>query len=319
MKQMISELAVQYFWFQNGGQQGWVATDGSEIKILHPGKWNMYDGPDFYQAQWKRHGVLSNGVVEIHVQSSDWQRHGHERHPLYQGVDLHVVAEDDAMQNYAAHTISLSQNGISLPQIISSIQMADVRDKEIFEWKRRVSRYRSWVLEYGEPMASWIALSRAMGCHIHGDEMEHLAKHIPWQHSELLEGSLQFITAYFLRRAGFLNEVNAVDAYAQSLLTLSESVQSLSIFWKRKCRPHNRAVLRVVQLASLYHRCSGLDISTIQWSILYEALMQLEISDYWKYHYGIGQSMKLVGVHLSSARAESIVINAFGHRSVDER
>jgi len=318
MKQMISELAVQYFWFQNGGRQSWNATDGSEIKILNPGKWNVYDGPDFYQAQWRRQGVLTQGAVEIHVQSSDWQRHGHVQHPLYQNVDLHVVAEDDALQRYAHHTICLSQNGISLAQIISSIQTANVRDHEIFEWKKRAFRYQGWVLEYGEPVASWIAIARALGCHIHGDEMEYLAKHIPWLDVKLQESSFLETTAYFLRRAGWLDLDNAKDAYAQALWIYSEEVIPLPIIWKRKCRPNNRAILRVVQLASLYDRCKRMDLSRMRWSEVYEALISLEISEYWKYHYTLGQSMKPLGVHIPSSRAESIVYNAFGHRAVDE-
>ena len=313
MKKEISELAVQYFWFQKGTQQLWMAKDGREINILHPGRWNVYDGPDFYQAQWEDRGICQQGMVEIHVQSSDWMRHGHHQQPQYLAVDMHVVAEDDTDHQYAPTTISLSANGVGIAQILASIQQANVRDMEIFQWERRMSRYQQWVVSFGEYNARWIALSRAMGCHIHGDELEYWAKNIPWEDEGLRQSSLLELTGRFLKRAGFLSGKQPDNAYLMGLLAAGEGVESLNILWKKKCRPNNRALLRVVQLACVYDRCRHLDIRHCAWSELYEILVTIQVPLYWRFHYAVGQTMKELTTSISRSMAEKMIYNAFGH------
>ena len=66
-----------------------------KLVVLSPGTWNLEAGPDFKNAKFELDGRIISGDVELHLCSSDWKRHGHERDPAYANVILHVVADDD--------------------------------------------------------------------------------------------------------------------------------------------------------------------------------------------------------------------------------
>lgn len=72
-----------------------LTTEGIPITVIKPGIRNRGDGPDFRQARMVMDKLEWNGSVEVHVQSGDWHRHGHQRDPAYDGVILHVVWEED--------------------------------------------------------------------------------------------------------------------------------------------------------------------------------------------------------------------------------
>ena len=72
-----------------------LTTDGRVIEILDPGLQNRNAGPDFFNAKVKIGGTLWVGNVEIHLRSSDWYRHGHDKDQRYNNVVLHVVDTAD--------------------------------------------------------------------------------------------------------------------------------------------------------------------------------------------------------------------------------
>ena len=66
------------------------------IQIVDFGEYNAFEnGPDFIGAKVKMGNLLWCGTVEIHVKSSDWDRHGHQFDPNFDNVILHVVHEHD--------------------------------------------------------------------------------------------------------------------------------------------------------------------------------------------------------------------------------
>lgn len=71
------------------------AIDGQAVEILWRGRKNLDAGPDFLDALIRIGGRLRDGDVELHVRSSDWRAHGHERDPHYARVILHVVIDAD--------------------------------------------------------------------------------------------------------------------------------------------------------------------------------------------------------------------------------
>ena len=65
------------------------------IEIIDVGIPNPNAGADFSNAKIKLDNLIWAGDVEIHLRSSDWNRHQHHKNEAYNNVILHVVAECD--------------------------------------------------------------------------------------------------------------------------------------------------------------------------------------------------------------------------------
>jgi hypothetical protein len=71
-------------------------TSGESIQILNSGQLLQLAGPDFFNAQIIIGNQKWAGNIEIHIKSSDWYVHNHEKDSAYDSVILHVVWEHDA-------------------------------------------------------------------------------------------------------------------------------------------------------------------------------------------------------------------------------
>jgi len=71
--------------------------DGFAIKVLSRGEINSNSGPDFFNAMIRIDDTVFAGNVEIHVNSSDWYRHGHHTDRAYDNVILQLVLNRDAV------------------------------------------------------------------------------------------------------------------------------------------------------------------------------------------------------------------------------
>ena len=118
----MKEAFLHYLWrFQKFSKSNLVTTDSRSIQILDPGKLNEGAGPDFSSAYIYLVKLHWNGAVELHVLSSDWYRHGHQKDPNYDGVVLHVVWENDSDVCYT--------NGNAIP----TLQLLDFVTEQEFQ------------------------------------------------------------------------------------------------------------------------------------------------------------------------------------------
>ena len=58
-------------------------TDGLSVEVLDSGLHNTHAGPAFFNAKLKIGDTLWVGNVEIHLNASDWDRHGHQHDANY--------------------------------------------------------------------------------------------------------------------------------------------------------------------------------------------------------------------------------------------
>lgn len=94
----LDERLVQAIWADQLLRGAELSTaSGKAVQVLEPGRWNTGRGPDFLDARIVVAGEVLQGDVEIHVESADWHRHGHDRDFEYNRTVLHAVlrASDD--------------------------------------------------------------------------------------------------------------------------------------------------------------------------------------------------------------------------------
>lgn len=71
------------------------ATTGEKLSVRNFGEYNFDSGPDFFNGAVMIDDILHHGNIEMHVNSSDWIKHGHQFDPAYNNVILHVVYNHD--------------------------------------------------------------------------------------------------------------------------------------------------------------------------------------------------------------------------------
>lgn len=95
----LQEKTLYHTWlFQNFQQERLKTVCGKPLSIIDPGKRNLFEGPDFKNAQLLIGDRLVTGDVEIHVHNSDWYAHQHQYDPVYNNVILHVVVENSGSE-----------------------------------------------------------------------------------------------------------------------------------------------------------------------------------------------------------------------------
>ena len=93
---LFTEDFLHYVWkFRLYDRTGLLTTDGDELEIFSAGIHNTDSGPDFHNARIRVADTVWAGNVEVHLSSSDWQKHKHTVDSAYNNVILHVVYRDD--------------------------------------------------------------------------------------------------------------------------------------------------------------------------------------------------------------------------------
>ncbi|MDX2110465.1 MAG: DUF2851 family protein [Verrucomicrobiota bacterium] len=147
----VSELLLQKIWAQREFSQDHLATnEGQSLEIIHPGRWNRQEGPDFRGAELKIGGEIRRGDVEVHFHMKDWAAHGHGTNPEFRDVVLHVVLFPP--QSLASPAMTEGVNAIPvfvlLPHLLHDIEeYANLDSLGAFE--EIMARAAVW-LEYPE-------------------------------------------------------------------------------------------------------------------------------------------------------------------------
>ena len=70
-----------------------TSTDGREVVVENPGRWNLEAGPDFLDAVLRigPGECTLHGDIELHIRPLDWRHHGHAADRRYQRVIAHVT------------------------------------------------------------------------------------------------------------------------------------------------------------------------------------------------------------------------------------
>jgi hypothetical protein len=109
----MREELLHFIWKHKKFRTGQLRTTlGYPLQIRDLGTHNFVSGPDFLNARIEIDSQLWVGNVEIHIKSSDWYGHHHDRDENYNNVILHLVWKEDVKVYRATgeeiHTLVLS-------------------------------------------------------------------------------------------------------------------------------------------------------------------------------------------------------------------
>jgi len=282
----MQEDFLWYVWKRQYFQKDGLCThDQQPLQILKTGFHNHDAGPDFEQAHIQLENVTWVGQVEMHLKSSDWEKHGHQTDPHYDAVILHVVWEHDAevtkptgeqvpvleLKNIVDKELLHKYNALkgALPMFIpceKSWAIAPQLQKTMMLERaltNRLERKSDILLQWFSANTNdweetaWQWLAWCFGFKLNQDPMLQLAYRAPLSLLKKVHASGGSLEAVLLALGGLfdhLPKVNIVGEWqreADFLLRKHGLQAEQPLAWKRlKTRPGNFPAVRVLQLAA---------------------------------------------------------------------
>ena len=337
----MTEQLLQYIWqFKFFNHHQLFSTDGQAVSIIHPGIHNSNQGPDFLDAKIKLDNTLWAGSIELHLFSSQWNRHKHSQDKNYKNVILHVVWQEDEKIALPFATLIL-QDRISAVMLKKySDMMANpafvpcyrhlpsIRSITLTAWKERLlverlqtrAGYIHNLLQQNHhhwEETFWWMIARNFGITVNSEAFEKIARSIPLNIIGKHKLNIIQLEALLLGQAGLL-ENNLKDDYPLLLkkeyLFLKKKYSLLQpavhIMFLRM-RPANFPTIRLAQLAALLQKSQHL-LSVILHSDSLkeiELLLQVTANDYWHYHYSLNDDATYKPKSLGKQMIQNILIN----------
>lgn len=340
----MNEDFLHYLWKYRLFNKLLQTTEGETIEILSPGIHNHHAGPDFSDARLRIGQAMWAGNVEIHVNTSDWLKHGHQHDPAYDNVVLHVVYHHD-LPGFESRIPVLQLRGFFDENLFfkyhrfietrlwvpcaAQINIVPETDKALWLERMLIERLERKAdlihvfLETGKnnwEEALYVTLARSFGFNVNALPFEMLARSLPYKVIARHTGNPFQTEALILGQSGLLtSEVS--DPTAQALLAeyefLRKKYQLIPIaahLWKfLRLRPVNFPTIRLSQFAALLGKHSQL-LSKITSCKTIEELENLfagvETSEYWRNHYNFDSKTVKKSKRLGHDAIHLILINA---------
>lgn len=342
----MKEDFLHYLWkFKKFDTLNLKTFNGEEITIVNVGQYLELAGPDFFNAQIVIGNQKWAGNVEIHLKSSDWYVHHHERDEAYSNVILHVVWEHDIeifrsnnteipvleIKKYVDASTIANHQSLTTPKswIFCEKQLKSIDVFILKNWQERLfferlERKSKPIFELLESTNNdweavlFLLLAKNFGLNTNGEIFLKIAQSIPFSIIRKESFEVENIEALLFGFVGLLDSEKE-DNYFKDLKfrhyyllhkyqiekTIIEPVQ----FFKH--RPDNFPTIRLSQLANLYQSQQNLfsKICT-QNSVesIYETF-EISASSYWLNHYQFDKESPKKKKKLSKSFIDLIIIN----------
>jgi hypothetical protein len=342
----MKEEFLHYLWkFKKFDTTNLISSNGEKITIEKSGNYLQLAGPDFFNAQITIGNQKWAGNVEIHIKSSDWYLHNHERDSNYDSVILHVVWEHDVeihrinnteipvliLKNYVAKETLDNYNSLIAPKnwIYCEKQLCSVDEFVLLNWQERLfferlerkSKPIETLLEHTNQ--DWEAilfclLAKNFGLNTNGESFFKVATSIPFSIIRKESAVLQNFESLLFGKAGLL-DLDKEDMYYKTLrsnydyLLQKHQFETTPIiplqFFKH--RPDNFPTIRLSQFANLYFTQQQLfsriiDANSIE--SMYQ-IFNVAVSEYWETHYQFDKVSPKKRKSLSKAFIDLLIIN----------
>jgi hypothetical protein len=344
---MKNEDFIHYIWqYQQFEKSNLRTTEGQRLEVLKTGNRNVNSGPDFENARFSIDDIEWIGKVEIHIKSSDWNRHQHHLDPAYENVVLHVVWKHDTevlrsdnttiptlevknlvFQNTLLKYENLIKNTEAIPCQFHLTEVSDLAkismiEKALAHRLQQKSEGLDELLkatntDYEE--LAYRVFARNMGFKLNSDVFLRLAEVLPFKIIQKHRGNLIQIEALFFGQAGFLDE--AKDEYSNLLAKeysflaqkygLTNTKLERSQWRFLRTRLGNFPTVRLSQMAAVLNQPQGLFSLFLEDSSKenIEKVLRVLPSDYWQKHYDFGKKSETPLRGIGKSSIENLLIN----------
>lgn len=337
----MTEQLLQYIWqFQYLNTNQLVTTAGEHVVVLKKGELNRNQGPDFTNASVKIGDTVWAGNIELHINSSHWQQHGHSADNNYQNIILHVVWRHDIdlhlpfptleLQPYVSSILLSRYNQLmNIPAFIPCEKnIHQIKEITWLAWKERlmierlqakaavINGFLKETNSHWEEVCWWM-MARNFGMKVNSDAFEKIARSVPINLLAKHKNQLIQIEALLLGQACLLAN-SAGDKYVEMLQREYGFLQNKyrlspvhSPVYHLRMRPANFPAVRLAQLAALVHQSSHLFSTIIEQEDIkkVKALLDVTANDYWHYHYVPGEPTEFKEKRTGSQLIDNIIIN----------
>lgn len=342
----MKEDFLHYLWrFKKFDTLNLKTSNLEEITISKAGQYLQLAGPDFFNAQITIGNQKWAGNVEIHVKSSDWYVHHHEKDAGYENVILHVVWEHDTeifrsdnseipvleLKNYVSPSILDNYQKLVAPKswIFCEKELIEIPEFLLKNWQERLfferlERKSKPILELLEHTNNdWEAvlfqlLAKNFGLNTNGEIFLKIAQSIPFAVIRKESFEVENLEALLFGAAGLL-DTEKEDVYFKDLkfryfyllhkYQIDKSCIEPVQFFKH--RPDNFPTIRLSQLANLFHKQQNLfskisDLNSLE--AIYE-IFRVSVTSYWETHYQFDKESPKKKKALSKSFMDLLILN----------
>ncbi len=334
------EKLLQFIWqFQYFNSAHLQTTSGENVTVVHPGKLNKDQGPDFKDAKIKIGNTLLAGSVELHIKTTDWFRHKHQNDPNYSNVILHVVFENDCphedlpvleLQPHISNFLLTRYNALMNASDFIPCQhsIGGVKELTWLSWKERLlverlTRKSAYVLKLLQQSNQhweetfWWMIARSFGVKVNTDAFEAIARSISVNVLAKHKSQIHQLEALLFGQASLLQSEFNEDypkllqreyRFLQKKYDLKPVHASLLFL---RMRPGNFPTIRLAQMAALVQSSSHLFSKILETDNLKDVkkLFDVTANDYWHYHYSFDQGSSFKKKKLGEEMINNLLIN----------
>ena len=342
----MKEDFLHYVWqYKKFDFSDLKTTQNENLTIINSGFYSQLAGPDFFNAQIQIDSQKWAGNVEIHLKSSDWYVHNHEKDSNYDSVILHVVWEHDTpifrkdnseiavleIKHYILNKELDNYNKLASAKswIYCENEIATTDNFVFKNWLERLffERLERKSIPINQSLvqtdSNWeavlfVMLAKNFGLNTNGDIFLNIATSIPFAIIRKESFDPENLEALLLGRANLLedckqdlyyNELQKRYNYLKTKYQLNEVFINEVQFFKH--RPDNFPTIRLVQLAQLYHQQQNLFSQVIAIKSAEECykLFNISVTGYWETHYQFDKISPKKRKALSKAFIDLLLIN----------
>ena len=337
----MKEEFLYYVWENRLIDKDLQTIEGEQVDILETGYRNTNSGPDFLEAKIQIGDKLWAGHVEIHVKSSDWNRHHHQNDKAYKNVILHVVYENDVVvdgiptlelrgrfdaalfTNYQRFVGSKTwipcSNSIAKVPVFTRLSWLDRMAVERLEEKSKNVNRTMNANQFDWEDTLYKLLMRYLGLKVNNEAFDTLSNLLPFKTLLKHADNILQVEAMLFGCAGLLDG-KCSEEYPQQLQREFAAMKAKFNLvampaerWKfMRMRPSNFPTIRLAQMAQLIHRngCLFSKVKEATTTAEVKELFDVVASEYWDTHYRFGFPTETKPKHLGETTSDILIVNA---------